>query len=550
MLLSLSIKNFILIEQLELNFAPGFAVVSGETGAGKSIIIDALNLALGARLGQKILKKPDLPAVISAEFVRSDSKLLAEMLEEQGITENQLLIKRVIHPDGRSKAFINDTPVSISFLQKVSEYLLEIAAQHDQRDLFEPSLHREMLDQFAGLENKLKQLADLYKSWKSIEDRLLEVYEARNRSLDEKNYLSHIIKEIEDLASTQNEEEELSLKRQTLRDADKIKETARSVIDHVNSPNGIVDMMNSVAKSLARNSQFFHEAESYFERALIEIEEGGKLITSMLRDIDSNGASLEQIEDRLFKIRAIARKNNILPNMLPDYLKQCQAKLFLFENNDDLSKQLEQEVKVAKEAFYQLAKEISADRAKASERLRADMVKEFKFLKMENADFRASINELADDKCNQYGIDQVQFQARTNPGTAFANINKVASGGELSRILLAAKLALANVTSPPTIIFDEIDVGVGGAVADSIGKKLSVLSKRYQVIAITHQPQVAAYSTNHFLVVKKVENNQAEVEVHNLSKEEKLKEIARMLSGDAITDASMAAAAALIEQAA
>lgn len=549
MLLSLSIKNFILIEQLELDFISGFSVLSGETGAGKSIIIDALNLALGARLGQKVLKKQDIPAVISAEFVRSDSKLLVEMLEEQGITENHLLIKRVIHPDGKSKAFINDIPVSIGFLQKIAEFLLEIAAQHDQRDLFDSSLHREMLDQFAGLEDKLQQLSELYKSWKSLEEHLLEVYEARNRSLDEKNYLSHIIKEIEDLAPTKNEEEELSLKRQTLRDAAKIKQIARSIMDHLNSANGIVDKMSLVIKSLARSGHFFHEAESYFERALIEIEEGGKLITNMLRDIDEGGVSLEQIEDRLFRIRAIAKKNNVIPNMLPDYLKQCQAKLFLFENNDDLSRQLELKVKVAKEAFYELAREISSERIKASEKLRFDMVKEFKFLKMENADFRVGINELADDKYNQYGIDQVQFQARTNPGTAFANINKVASGGELSRILLAAKLALANVTSPPTIIFDEIDVGVGGAVADSIGKKLSVLSKRYQIIAITHQPQVAAYSTNHFLVAKRMQDNQAQVEVYRLSKEEKLKEIARMLSGDAITNASIAAAAVLIEQA-
>ncbi len=550
MLTSLSIKNFILIDSLNLDFSQGLSVLSGETGAGKSIILDALGLALGKRANVKLIKDQNHHAIISAEFNIKNFPAISDYLNLHGFEVSEsLILKRVLEPSGKTKCYVNDTLSSLTILESVGDQLVEISSQHDQKGLFNTSHHRFILDEFSGINKELENLSSSYTKWKENQKKLIEIVASKAKAEDEKNYLTHIINEISELNPKVGEEEHLNNLRTTLREKAKIQEITNLVLSEADSSGGIVAKLNNIIKALAKIPDLFTEAEKNFEAGLIEINEGIAQVEKLYNTITLEKFDLNSVEERLFNIRNIARKYSIDPNYLEDFLNQIKDKLEKVHNYDKFYQEFKISTEESRMAYLSIAEQVSKLRKKNAKFLEVAVKAELNQLKMGYTDFIVEINVSDENEWSATGIDKVGFLARTNPGSKFDYINKIASGGELSRLFLSLRVALAKVKSSPTVIFDEIDVGVGGAVADSIGKKLFFLSKEHQVLVITHQPQVAAYSNNHYLVHKNIEKNKTNIDVSLLSYEEKLHEIARMLSGENITNESILAAEKLIQKA-
>lgn len=547
MLCALSIKNFILIDHLNINFSRGLCVLSGETGAGKSIILDALGLIIGKRANIKLIKNPNFPAIISAEFHIKKSTQVREYLKSNGFDNSEdLILKRVLESNGKTKCYINDTIASVNSLELIGDYLVEISNQHDQKGLFNVSQHRFMLDEFIDDKETMKALSLAFIDWKENEKKLIEIIGSKTKAEDEKSYLTHIIQEISELQPKDNEEEHLSSLRNALKDKAKIQDVAVQVLNEMKSNNGIASKLNTLIRLLNKIPELFKTAENSFETALIEMNEGFSQVEKIYNSISAEDLDLNQVEEKLFNMRNIARKYGADPNKLNAFLKQTEERLNKISNYDEFYHNFKNCTENSKIKYLAVAQEFSEIRKRKAKILEESIKTELVQLKMGYTDFLIEIQSISENEWSEKGIDRVRFLARTNPGSQFGNINKIASGGELSRLFLSLRVALAKVKSSPTIVFDEIDVGVGGAVADSIGKKLQYLSKEHQVLVITHQAQVAAYSNNHLLVSKQITHNEVNIEVNLLSDNEKINEIARMISGENITEESILAAKTLI----
>ncbi|KIE06137.1 hypothetical protein NF27_BK00580 [Candidatus Jidaibacter acanthamoeba] len=550
MLVSLSIKNFILIDSLNLDFNQGLCVLSGETGAGKSIILDALGLALGRRANAKLIKSEGSNAVISAAFNIEQFPHIKEYLVSQGFElAETLILRRVLEQSGKTKCYVNDILSSVAALEAIGELLVEISSQHDQKGLFNTSHHRLILDEFSGNYRELEAVGSAYKLWKENEHKLNEIIGNKSKAEDERNYLTHIIQEISELNPKVGEEEYLSNLRNSLREKAKIQDISSLVLNEANSGSGIVAKLNNLIKALTKVPNLFKEAEKSFEIGLIEINEGIAQVEKVYDTIASEKFNLNSVEERLFNLKNIARKYGVDPNSLEEFLILTKEKLDRVSNYNKFYQEFKADTEKSKLAYLKIAEQVSIIRKQNAIILEKAVKVELEQLKMGYADFMIESVTANENEWAAHGIDKVRFLARTNPGSEFGYINKIASGGELSRLFLSLRVALSKVKSSPSIIFDEIDVGVGGAVADSIGKKLKFLSGEHQVLVITHQPQVAAYSDNHYLVSKNIINNKANVDVKELTYEEKLHEIARMLSGEDVTRESVLAAETLIKKA-
>lgn len=545
MLLNLFIKNFILIKQLDLEFPQnGLTVVTGETGAGKSILLDALIFCLAGKIDSQ--PNDADPVIVSAEFALSDETKF--FLEEQAIVVDgdSVIVKRQQH-NGRKKFFIADQPVTPKLIQEFAELLLEIHGQHTQTLLTKPSYHLTILDEYAGNKELLSIMSAEYKLLKSQQAALTAFDAAQEKIAQEINYLEHLVDELTKIATYETEEKELT-EQQIL-----IKEYKKN-IEHINTltnllqPDSLQSSLISAQKYIARHfSEKLEKMYQALEEAYIALDTADSEFSSFKANI-ANLEDSDAIEDRLYLLRELARKYRIQPSELPNLLQESTKRLAELTTNI----KNHSELKAAKEAQYNkciiLAQRLSQKRSDAAKKLESKLKQELALLQMADAELVIEIIS-SNDNLSALGTDTVRFLIKTNQGSISSPLDKIASGGELSRFMLAMKVVLLAKGSKQSIIFDEIDTGIGGSAATSVGDRLRQLGQSAQVITITHQPQVAAFAEHHLQVSKTISTGVTTTSVGSLTAEESLHEIARMLSGKQITEKSLHAAAELIEQA-
>ncbi len=556
MLAALSIRDIVLIDKLDLSFAARLTVFTGETGAGKSIILDALSLALGVRGDGGLVRRGTQSASVTACFDLPPGHPAAGMLAAQDLDEGEsLILRRVQFADGKTKAFINDRPVSTALLRELARKLVEIHGQHDERALLDPSTHRHLLDQFGGLLPDVRETGQLWDRWRELEGKAKELAQALELAERERDYLTAACVELNQLAPQPGEEEALAGRRAAILTSAKVRDDLEAAADALSPPGFPANKISSVLRRLERQPNLpenFRPILAALERVMIEAEEARALVDVQLRA--SGEDNPEAIEERLFKLRAIARKHRVPVSELPKVHQRFLEDLSRLETGEEELAAARKEARAAASAYAKAADALSEKRRAAATLLDCAVQKELKPLKLEKARFVTHTEALAEGKDGlaggPSGRETIMFYVQTNPGAKPGALMKVASGGELARFLLALKVVLAEKNTAPVLVFDEIDTGVGGATASAIGERLMRLGGKAQVLAVTHSPQVAAHADGHFRLYKTArgEGEDARVETcaEALDGAGRQEEIARMLAGKKITEEARAAAGQLI----
>ena len=552
MLASLAIRDIVLIERLELSFADGLSVLTGETGAGKSILLDALSLALGARGDGTLVRSGAGQGQVTAVFDVPRGHPALMQAEEAGAgADGDLILRRVQMADGRSRAFVNDHPVSMQMLRAVGACLVEIHGQHADRAMIDPASHRALIDGFAGLSSDIADLATLHAEWREAV-KALGMQQARIAAARrEADYIRHATAELEQLAPEHGEEERLATERQRMMQAEKISADLRDAADLLGGDHAPGPVLLSAVRRLERRraqaGEDLAEALQALDAALLAIDTASSALDAELRRSEFDPRELERIEERLFALRAAGRKYQTPVDDLAALAAKLAGDLEALDHGEAELVRLEKDVSARQGLLAAKAASVSAKRRHAAAALDEAIAAELPPLKLERARFETVI-ESDPNRLEASGIDHVEFHVATNPGSRPGPMMKIASGGELARFMLALKVTLADRGSAPTLVFDEIDTGVGGAVADAIGARLARLASRVQVLAVTHAPQVAARARQHFEISKaSAEANRVATSVRLLDALARREEIARMLSGAAISDEARAAAAKLLE---
>lgn len=549
MLTSLHISNIVLIEKLNLEFGSGLNILTGETGAGKSILLDALALALGARSDAGLVRHGCDTASVIAEFDCANEKIL-NILNENGIDfDGNIILRRSLTTDGKSRAWINDIPVSIKTLKQIGDLLIEIHGQFANHTLLNPATHLEALDTFGSIndENYKKLLSDVkntYKEFHDAERKAQDLHELVEKSAAERDFLQYNVSELQKLNIKVGEEEILANKRATLMNAEK---DAAILSDAVSALNPRGESLDSQIFSVAHILQRIKTEPNPYQQQIDILYDVAEKISEVAQNLTPNEIeedNIDEIEERLFAIRAAARKHRVLPDELPEKLAQMSAQLNMIDNSDAELKKIEDELKIKKNTFEKVAKELSDVRKQKASELRERILSELPDLKLGQADFLVDIKNAP---ANSSGIDDVLFMIKTNPGMPFAPLNKAASGGELSRLMLAMRVVLSDNQPSHTFIFDEVDTGISGATASAVGQRLNRLAQNSQALVITHSAQVAGFANRHFKISKRVENEKTITSVTEITDEERLNEIARIISGAEITPESLATAKTLIK---
>jgi DNA repair protein RecN (Recombination protein N) len=551
MLATLKVRDLVLIEDVELDFAAGLNVLTGETGAGKSILLDALGLAAGARAGARSSVRPGSQQGSAVAIFDLPPKHSARaLLLENGIpSEGEILLRRTIAADGRTRGFINDETVGVGLLRDIGSELVEIHGQTDDRGLFDNATHRRLLDAFGEHEQPAQDVAKRFGAWARARDAADELRRSAAADAANLNYLRHTVEELSALAPVAGEEESLAAERALLMNASRIAEEIAAAVDSLGGDRGAESSLASALERLSRLGEEARQvsaaAEHALEQAFAQAEEARRELQSLLSRLDVDSADLERKEERLFALRAAARKYAVPADHLPKVLADAQSRLDLATDSGEILKQADAEVARARDAYFETGRRLSAAREKAARELEAVVVDELAPLKLGHAQFRVAVEPLAEAECNANGLERVAFEVATIAGAPFGPLAKIASGGELARFSLALKVALSEASPPAALVFDEVDRGVGGAVADAVGERLQRLSRGTQVLLVTHAPQVAARAERHFRITRKRDRTQVEL----LSAEARVEEIARMLSGAAITEEARAAARRLLIEA-
>jgi DNA repair protein RecN (Recombination protein N) len=555
MLSRLSIRDIVLIDRLDIDFAGGLAVLTGETGAGKSILLDAFALALGARGDQALVRQGVEQGHVTAAFEVGARHPVQALLKANDIAaEDELILRRVQLADGRTRAFVNDQPVSVQVMKQLGAALVEIHGQHDERALVDAGTHRRLLDAFGGLESQADRVSALWAArataLAAAEAHRTEVARAQRES----DWLRHAVDELVKLSPQGGEETALAARRTAMMQAEKVADDLRDAHDAIAGSNSSVPTLSGVIRRLERRSAqapaLIEPAVKALDAVLNGLEETRTHLEAALRAADADPAELERIEERLFALRAAGRKYNVAVDELAALAARYSSDIALIDAGEEKLKALEAAASKADTEFRAMAETLSKARGKAASALDKAVNGELKPLKLERAKFSTQI-ESDPAAPGPNGIDRVEFWVQTNPGTRPGPLMKVASGGELSRFLLALKVVLADRGSAPTLVFDEIDTGVGGAVSDAIGVRLAKLAGGVQVLAVTHAPQVAARADRHYLISNDAleKGQRVATRVVALEKERRREEIARMLAGAEITSEARAAAERLIKQA-
>ncbi|MBP6555085.1 MAG: DNA repair protein RecN [Novosphingobium sp.] len=552
MLTRLSIRNVVLIEALDLDFSGGLGVLTGETGAGKSILLDALGLALGARAESGLVRSGADQASVTASFefdklpqpirtILSDAELDVEPGEP-------LLIKRRVKADGGSKAFVNDQPVGAALLRELSSHLVELHGQHDDRGLVNPRGHRLLLDRFAGADVAGVEAA--WTKWRAARDALDAARAGIVKAAEDRDLLLAHLAELTTLEPEVGEEAQLAEARGTMQKGEKLTDDLEALRKLWAGSDSALASLRSAARRLDRiatEHSLLAEALAALDRAVIEGSEAEEKLERAAEALSHDPAQLDRIETRLFELRAAARKHHCQVDDLPHKMREMRGLLDGIEGGEAELAALEAAATAAGAEYSALAQALSDQRREAAGRLDAAVAGELAPLKLDAAKFQTSVVPLSEERWGASGMDAVEFLISTNPGAAFAPLNKIASGGELSRFILALKVALAEQGGAATVIFDEIDRGVGGAVASAIGERLARLAEGGQLLAVTHSPQVAARGGLHYVIAKSSEGTVTRTSVHLLDSAGRQEEIARMLSGAEITAEARAQANRLLE---
>ena len=553
MLARLSIRDIILIDRLDIDFGAGLAALTGETGAGKSILLDAFALALGARGEAALVREGAVQGQVTAVFELGKEHPARRLLAENGLaSEDELIVRRVQIADGRTRAFVNDQPVSVQVLRALGAALVEIHGQHDERAFIEAGTHRALLDAFGGLEAAAAEVRGLWQERRAREAAVAAHRADVERAGREAEWLRHAVEELGRLAPERGEEAALAERRAAMMQAEKVAEDLRLTHESVTGPQSPVPPLATAVRRLERRAAqapaLIEPAVKSIDAALTALDEARANLEQALRVAEYDPRELERMEERLFALRAAGRKYNVPVDELGALARRYEADLALIDAGAERLAKLEQEAREVAARYRQAAEALSAARRGAAATLDKAVNAELKPLKLERAQFST---EIGGDGEGPDGLDRAEFWVRTNPGTRPGPLMKVASGGELARFLLALKVVLADRGSAPTLIFDEIDTGVGGAIADAIGVRLARLAARVQVIAVTHAPQVAARADRHYLIAKDAlaKGRRVATRVSELAAERRREEIARMLAGAEITAEARAAAERLIRAA-
>ncbi|TIX50255.1 DNA repair protein RecN [Alteraurantiacibacter aquimixticola] len=552
MLTALAIRNIVLIEALDLAFGPGLGVLTGETGAGKSILLDALGLVLGNRADSALVRAGAEKASVTAtfEFVQLPESL-REVLEEAEVemeAGEALIIRRSLKADGGSKAFVNDQPVGIALLRALAPALVELHGQHDDRGLVNPRGHRALLDRFA--DGDVNGVTKAHAEWQAAEGKLAEARGAIEQAKADQDLLLAHLAELTSIEPQEGEEESLALARADMQKGEKLSGDLEELRAFWDGSDSALAQLRSAARRLDRIAEhhgLLAEALSALDRAVIEAGEAEEKLQAAAEAMLFDPAELDRIETRLFELRALARKHNCQVDELPETMRQMREKLDAIEQGDADIATLEKAAGAAKQTYIAKAEALHATRVSAGMALDEAVAAELAPLKLDAARFRTAVTQLEEDRWDAHGMDSVEFLIATNPGADFAPLGKIASGGELSRFILALKVALAEKGGAATVIFDEIDRGVGGAVASAIGERLARLAAGGQLLAVTHSPQVAARGQTHYMIAKSSEGTVTRTSVALLDAGGRQEEIARMLSGAEITDEARAQADRLLE---
>jgi DNA repair protein RecN (Recombination protein N) len=559
MLMRLRINNIILLKQVEINFAAGLTVLTGETGAGKSILLDALGLILGKRAdgGGKMVRYGEESGQVTAEFDISGNAPLLEWLTEQGIDDNDglLIIRRTLKADGASKAFVNDQAVTQKMLQMLGEWLIVIHGQHDQRGLLEVAKHAQMLDDYAKLSDGLtKQVRASYANWQAAKRSLENLQQDLQNAQRESEYLVHVVAEIGKLKPRTGEEDELANERSKLLQMEKtglLLQDNEKILSGGQTP--IAEQLRRVQVAFLRSpiatTPSVSKIIDSLERCLHELEDAETTLHEYAREINYDEAALERISERLFALRELARKYRMSVDELPSYLSQAEEKLKQVIGGQEEIARLTKQTEALQAQFLALAAELRSARLLAIPQLCEAIHSNLQMLKMAATKVRVRCDALSIEQAKPNGIDDICFEVATNVGGHYGSLASIASGGELSRFMLAMAVVMNKRDNAPMLIFDEIDTGTGGAVADAIGLKLAELAQHQQVVVVTHLPQVAARANAHLFISKAVEDGATVTNVAPLTKAQSTEELARMLSGAIVTDEARMAAARLMKQA-
>ncbi|MCB9959573.1 MAG: DNA repair protein RecN [Rhodospirillaceae bacterium] len=551
MLAGLTIRNVVLIESLSLDFAAGLCALTGETGSGKSILLDALGLALGTRADALLVGAADAQAMVTAEFdLPANHRVFALLADQEMAAEPPLVLRRTLSRDGRSRAHVNDQPVSIGLLRQVGQTLVEVHGQFDTHGLLNPATHRGLLDAHAGHASLLAACSSIWATWQAAELALSEARQAAERARSEEEFLRHAVHELDALAPQPGEDARLADLRAMLMNREKLVAAIEAAQDALGGDAGAARALGQAQRALARiadsaGDRLAHVLDA-LDRAVAETEDGMEQLQRAAADLDLDPGELERLEERLFALRALARKHGVAVDELAELRSGMAERLALIEDTGHRIDRLVREAAQTRRDYEAAAVALTAARRIAAAELDQAIARELGPLKLDKARFVTDLADLPQADWGPQGRDRVTFTVATNPGAAPGPLNRIASGGELARFMLALKVVLARAGDVPTLVLDEVDSGISGAVADAVGQRLAALAAHVQVLVVTHSPQVAARATHHLRVQKDEVLERVLTTVVRLEDGARQEEIARMLSGAKVTEQARAAAASLI----
>ncbi|MCW3477616.1 DNA repair protein RecN [Limobrevibacterium gyesilva] len=559
MLTALSIRDVVLIERLDLSFGPGLTVLTGETGAGKSILLDSLGLAMGARSEAGLVRAGAEQASVAAVFAPPAGHPVYTLLAEQGIAaDDEIVLRRVVAKDGRSRAFANDQPVGAALLKRAAGLLAEVQGQHDQMGLADPAGHALLLDAFGVPDGLRAAVAAGHRAWRAAAAALEAAREAIAEAERDQEWLRHAVDELARLAPEDGEEERLAAERQRLQQGERRAAAIATALGELSSRDrrnpGPAASLRAAARALQRLTPANDPdaanpaapAMAALERAEEALAEAETLLTRLADEAEADPRLLEAAEERLFALRAAARKHGLQVMELPALLATLRDRLAALETGSARVEELEREAAATRASYAEACSRLSEARRAAAAKLDRAVARELPPLRLERARFVTDMSPLPESDWGAQGADAVRFLIATNPGQAPGPLAKIASGGELSRLMLALKVVLAGGSPVPTLVFDEVDSGIGGATAAAVGERLTRVAQRVQVLLVTHSPQVAARGAAHLRVAKTVAKGRAATHVQHLDGPERREEIARMLAGETVTAAARAAAESLL----
>lgn len=556
MLLQLSIRDIVLIDRVDLTFGPGLSALTGETGAGKSILLDAFGLTLGARSDSGLVRPGADRASVTATFDGSVTGTLKGLLEDHDIElepGEDLILRRTVGTDGRSRAFVNDQPISIGLLRQIGDALVEIHGQFERFSLADPLVQRDALDAFGNLNHQRDKVARLYQVWRDAQEARARAVNALSASQAEAEDLRNALEELDGLEPREGEEAELTSRRLLLQNATRLIETLNSTSDALTGDPGAESLLQRATRVLERDNEIaggrLTPVISALDKANAELAEAVQELNSVAHAMDADPGELETVEERLFALHAAARRHGVACDALPEVHSEIARRLDAIDDWDGHLDKLSKAVEDARRAYCEAGEALSRSRKKAATALDKGIAAELPPLKLENASLTTRLDRLDESAWAAHGLDNIAFEVATNPGATPGPLGKIASGGELSRFMLALKVVLAGTSGTRTIVFDEVDTGIGGATAAAVGARLAELANArpdQQILVVTHSPQVAAAAREHLRVQKssdpKTKSARTRTDVVRLDSEERREEIARMLAGAKVTDEARAAA--------